>query len=304
LESTTPSELDVAHRIRRRVLQLAVQRRGAYLAQACSSAEILATLYLRLMRLGPAVTIRAEAQLTGPPRPGNPGVQGYGFNGERDGVHDRFVLSPAHYAGALYATLAEVGRLASDDFQHYALDGSALEMIGSEQSPGMEATTGSLSQGLSVALGMAAARKIKAQPGTIWVLISDGELEEGQTWEAFAAGSHHQLDNVVVLVDANSLQVDGTPQAVMNMEPIADKIRSFGWHTHEIDGHDPAAIAAAAAARIPNIPTCIVCRTRPWQGIPSLRARYPSRLHFVRFKPGEEAAALTDMATASSGAAL
>ncbi len=290
--------------MRRRMVQLAVQRGGAYLAQACSSAEILATLYLRLMHLGPALTKRADAQQTRPPRPGSPGTQGYGFNGERDGVHDRFVLSPAHYAGALYATLAEVGRLAPDDLEHYALDGSALEMIGSEQSPGMEATTGSLAQGLSVGLGMAAARKIKAQPGTIWVLISDGELEEGQTWEAFAAGAHHRLGNVVVLVDANSLQVDGAPRDVMDMEPIAGKICSFGWDAREVDGHDPAAIAAAAARRSPDVPTCIVCRTKPWQGIPSLQVRYPSRLHFVRFAPGEEVAALNDTSATPLRAAL
>jgi transketolase len=289
-------ELETASRIRSRMVQLAIARRGAYLAQACSSAEILATLYLRLMRLGPASSIRAAARTEGPPRPGDAGTQGCDFNGPRDGVHDRFVLSPAHYAAALYVTLVEVGRLDGRDLTHYGEDGSSLEMIGSEQSPGMEATTGSLAQGLSVALGMAAARMIKAQPGTIWVLISDGELEEGQTWEAFAAAAHHRLGNVVVLIDANSLQVDGAPREVMNMEPIAEKVRYFGWDTHEVDGHDPQAIAAAAARRRPGVPMCIVCRTTPWQGLPSLRQRYPERLHFVRFKPGEEEAVLSDAA--------
>lgn len=302
MDSSTGSELEVARRVRRRMVQLAVQQGGAYLAQACSSAEILATLYVRLMHLGPALANRIEAQPTEPPRPGNASTRGYEFNGQRDGIHDRFILSPAHYAGALYATLVEVGRLAPDDLRHYAHDGSALEMIGSEQSPGMEATTGSLAQGLSVGLGMAAARKIKSQPGTIWTLISDGELEEGQTWEAFAAAAHHNLGNVVVLVDSNSLQVDGAPRDVLNMEPIVDKVRSFGWNTQEVDGHDPDAIAAAAVQRAPDVPCCIVCRTRPWQGIPSLQVRYPRRLHFVRFRPGEEVAALNDTASASSEA--
>ena len=297
------AELELARRIRSRMVQLAIQRRGAYLAQACSSAEILATLYRRLMRLGPAPGIRAAAEVDGPPRPGDPGTRGCDFNGLRDGIHDRFILSPAHYAAALYVTLVEVGRLDSRDLEHYGEDGSSLEMIGSEQSPGMEATTGSLAQGLSVALGMAAARKIKAQGGTIWVLISDGELEEGQTWEAFAAAAHHQLGNIVVLVDANSLQVDGAPSDIMNMEPIAEKIRGFGWDTREVDGHNPEAIVAAAARRSPNVPLCIVCRTTPWQGLPSLKPRYPSRLHFVRFKPGEEEAVLSDAAQGTAGGA-
>ena len=304
MDASVSVELDLARRIRSRMVQLAIRRRGAYLAQACSSAEILATLYLRLMRLGPAPSIRAAAEVDGPPRPGKPGTRGCDFNGQRDGIHDRFILSPAHYAAALYVTLVEVGRLDSRDLEHYGENGSSLEMIGSEQSPGMEATTGSLAQGLSVALGMAVARKIKAQGGTIWVLISDGELEEGQTWEAFAAAAHHQLGNVAVLVDANSLQVDGAPRDIMNMEPVAEKIRGFGWDAREVDGHNPAAIVAAAAHRSPNVPLCIVCRTTPWQGLPSLKPRYPSRLHFVRFKPGEEEAVLSDAAQGNPGGAV
>ena len=168
-------------------------------------------------------------------------------------------------------------------------------MIGSEQSPGMEATTGSLAQGLSVAVGMAAARKLRGRPGVIWVLTSDGELQEGQTWEALAAGAHHRLGNLVMFVDANGLQVDGAMGDVMNVEPIAEKVRSFGWETHEVDGHDPDAIADAVSARCVESPTCIVCRTDPLRGLPSLKPRYPSRLHFVRFKPGEGDDVLSDV---------
>lgn len=277
----------VALGIRRRVAWMASARGGAYLAQACSSADILATLYSGLMDLGPAVSTLAPERPTQPPRAGVDGAAGSTFNGPRDGVHDRFVLSPAHYSGVLYATLIEVGRLDADELDQYATNGTAMEMIGSEQSPGLEATTGSLAQGLSVGVGMALARKVKKQPGTVWVLISDGELEEGQTWEALSAASHHRLGNLVVLVDANALQVDGTPASIMNVEPIAERIRSFGLITHEIDGHDPEAIAAAASSRGGDAPTCLVCRTVPWQGMPGLESRYPNKLHFVRFQPGE-----------------
>lgn len=291
----------LAFRIRRHVLSLAVRNNGAYLAQACSAAEILATLYAQLMDLGPPhpscdATARHE-----PPRPGRPGHRGADHNGERDGTRDRFILSPAHYAGALYAALVETGRLEPSALETYAVDGGLLEMIGSEQSPGFEATTGSLAQGLSVGVGVALARQLRRQPGSVWVLVSDGELEEGQTWEGLAAAAHHSLSNLIMLVDANGLQVDGDTQQVMNMEPLAAKMRAFGWQTHEVDGHDPDAIVAAAASRQPDKPTCVICRTAPWQGIPSLKTRYPQRLHFVRFKPGEAEAVQADLASQPGG---
>jgi transketolase len=278
---------DVALGIRRRVAWMAAARGGAYLGQACSSAEILATLYCGLMDLGPSESTTLPTSPTQPFRPGQPGPSGAAFNGARDGVHDRFILSPAHYSGALYATLAETGRLDGDQFDQYATNGTAMEMIGSEQSPGLEATTGSLAQGLSVGVGMALARKLRGQPGTVWVLISDGELEEGQTWEALAAASHHELGNLVVIVDANAMQVDGTPASIMNVEPIGARMASFGLITHEIDGHDTDAITEAASSRGGAAPVAIVCRTVPWRGMPSLEHRYPGKLHFVRFVEGE-----------------
>jgi transketolase len=299
---STAEVADVALGVRRRVAWMASVREGAYLGQACSSAEILATLYGGLMNLGPSESTRLPAQPTEPFRAGEAGPSGAAFNGSRDGEHDRFILSPAHYSGALYATLAETGRLDADQFDQYATNGTAMEMIGSEQSPGLEATTGSLAQGLSVGVGMALARKLRREPGTIWVLISDGELEEGQTWEALSAASHHKLGNLVVIVDANAMQVDGTPASIMNVEPIPARIASFGLITHEVDGHDTDAITEAAASRGGDAPVAIVCRTVPWRGMPSLQHRYPGKLHFVRFVPGEAELVARDLEPAGARA--
>lgn len=286
--TTTATIKTHADRIRRRVVWMAESRGGAYLAQACSSADMLATLYGRAMNLGPSVSTNAVPRPTAPPRPGDRGPAGAAFNGAPGGDCDRFVLSPAHYSGTLYATLIEFGRLDEAELEQYATNGTSLEMIGSEQGPGLEATTGALAQGLSVGVGIALARKQRSQGGTVWVLISDGELEEGQTWEALAAASHHRLGNLVVLVDANGLQVDGKPSTIMGVEPIAERLRAFGLRTHEIDGHDPAALLAAASSRGDDAPTGIVCRTTPWQGIPSLERRYPGKLHFVRIRDDEQ----------------
>lgn len=285
----------VARGIRLRVLRLAAARNGAYLAQACSSADILAALYVRLMDLAPSEGAWLPPTFRSVPRPGLPSDWGGQYNGPRECHRDRFILSPAHYATALYAALIEAGRLSETALDDCGRDGSRLEMIGAEYSPGVEATTGSLAQGLSVAIGEALARRVLGLPGTFWVLMSDGELQEGQTWEALMAAAHHRLGNLVVLLDANGLQVDGAPETVMGLEPIADKISAFGWSTEEVDGHDVEAIVAACTHREPNRPLFIICRTKPWTGITALASRYPSHLHFVRFRPGEAAAAARDI---------
>jgi transketolase len=222
-------------------------------------------------------------------------------------------MSPAHYALALYATLAEVGRLAPDALDVANSDGSTLEMIGGEHSPGFETTTGSLAQGLSVAVGVALARKRFRRPGHIWVLLSDGELEEGQTWEAVATAVSYGLDNITVMIDANGCQVDGWVKDVIGVEPIVEKLAAFGAEAVEVDGHDPVGIACAVrygrrhsvgTAMVGNYavrmsapcpraldgrPLFVVCRTTPWRGIEAIKDRH--QLHYVRFRPGEVDAA-------------
>ncbi len=283
----------IADAVRRRVLIHTIRNNGGYLCQACSSAELLATLYLRVMRLGSS---------EGPPVPvefpGVPGksqaVSGAAYNGGPGPDKDRFILSAAHYALVLYATLIEVGRLAPEALEHFNRDGSTVEMIGAEHSPGMEATTGSLGQGLSSALGMAMARRRRGESSRVWVFMSDGELQTGETWEAVSMAAHHRVDNLGVYLDANGSQVDGPIVEVQRIEPAAERVRGFGWRVHEVDGHDPDALTEPALEPPDGRPLMVLARTCPWQGIPSL-AQCAPKLHFLRFRPGEAEAALADL---------
>jgi transketolase len=280
--------------VRRRTLLHTVRRGEGYLCQACSAAEVLATLYVGVMRLGPSEGPPIPADFPGVPGAARQGIWGGGYNGRDDPALDRFLLSPAHYALALYATLVETGRLAAGALERFNRDGSSVEMIGAEHSPGMETTAGSLGQALSVGVGRALGRRRRDAGGRVWALLSDGEFQEGQTWEALAVAAHHRLDNLGVYVDANGHQCDGPVEGVLGIEPLADKARAFGWRAHEVDGHDVEALAAPAREPPDGRPLLVIARTRPWQGIPSLRARVP-KFHYVRFRPGEAEQALADL---------
>ena len=278
----------VADGIRRKAFELAVEHKGGYLIQACSSAEILATLYVRLMNLGPSSAPHLPDRFDGVPGSTSASTTwGGDWNGPDDAAWDRFVLSPTHYATAVYATLVETGRLSSEAFEEYGKDGSVLEMIGAEHSPGVEVTGGSLGQALSVAVGRALARKQRGDRGHIWVLISDGETQEGQTWEALQSAAAFGLDNLTVFVDANRWQVDGPMDRVMPVGSLCAKAIAFGCSAVEVDGHDVGAIADAASGGEPGRPRVVVCATHPWTGFPGLRERDDASVHFVRFGPGE-----------------
>lgn len=281
----------VARNIRRRVLDYVIRHNGGYLSQACSGAEILATLYTRVMQLGPSLAPMIPAPFPGVPGVHNPNFfNGSLYNGAHEPHLDRFFFSPAHYALVLYATLIEVGRMAAEALEQFNRDGSTVEMIGAEHSPGIETTTGSLGQCLSQAGGIALGRKLKGEPGRVWVLMSDGELQEGQTWEAFAALAFYQLDNVGVYFDVNAHQCDGKMDSVMSVEPIRERLESFGAQVYEVDGHDVQALAAPARMEHKNKPLVVLARTDPARGIEILRSRAP-KYHYVRFK--DEAERLT-----------
>ena len=166
-------------------------------------------------------------------------------------------------------------------------DGSIVELIGAEHSPGHEVTAGSLGQALSQAGGIALARKLRCDSGRVWVFMSDGEFQEGQTWEAFQALSYYRLDNLGVYIDVNGQQCDGLMDDVMNIEPLADRLRAFGAEVHQVDGHDPQALAAPAAQPRSGKPLVVIARTDPCRGIDLMRERAP-KLHYVRFKSPEE----------------
>ncbi len=283
----------VAAAIRRRVLLHTIENNGGYLCQACGSAETLATLYLRVMHPGPSVGPLIPREFDGVPGPGRPAGSGGAYNGERGPDNDRFLLSCTHYSLGLYATLIEVGRLDVHALDHYDRDGSTVEQIGAEHSPGIEVTTGSLAQALSVGLGMAFARRLRGDRGRVWVYMSDGELQEGQTWESLSLAAHHGLDHLGVYLDANGGQCDGPIRTVQEIEPIAERVSSFGWKVHEVDGHDSDALAAPAFEPACGKPVFVVARTCSWQGIPSLESR--ANKHYVRFRPGEAELALKDL---------
>jgi len=269
--------------IRRRVLAHTISNNGGYLSQACSSAEILSTLYTRIMNLGPSEAPLIPVPFQGVPGPGNKkAFTGAAYNGPKKPDLDRFIFSPVHYALVLYSTLIEVGRLSPEALNQFNVDGSTVELIGAEHSPGHEVTAGSLGQAISQAGGIALARRLKGDSGMVWVFMSDGEFQEGQTWEAFSAFGFHGLDNVGVFVDVNGQSCDGKMDRVMNIEPLRSRLEAFGANVHEVDGHDVDALKAAAESREQGRCLCVLARTDPTRGIHLLKNR-PDKLHYVRF---------------------
>ena len=279
----------IARGIRRRALELTIEREGCYLSQALSSADILAVLYTRVINLGQSQGPWLPPPFSGVPGDNRDAQSGAVYNGPQEPDLDRFLISAAHYAVAVYAALVEVGRMAPEGLAYFNTDGSTVEMIGAEHSPGYELTTGSFGQVMSQAGGVAMARRLHGDTGRVFVFMSDGEFQEGQTWEAVQAVAFYKLDNIIVYVDVNGQQVDGLTKEVMNIEPISARLEAFGARVEEVDGHDVEALAAAAESHHgrDGTPLFVLAYTNPSQGIPLLDERKP-HLHFVRFKDEAE----------------
>jgi transketolase len=288
LESMSPTQ--VGRSIRRVAARWALDKGGGYLGQACGVADVLAVLLTRVLDLGPSAAPDEPPRFTSVPRPGVSGPRGEDWLGTGP---DLLVVSPAHYATAMYGALVGLGRLREDAVGRHNGDGGLLEMIGAEHSPGMAVTSGSLGTALSVAVGRALGRRLQGRSGQLWVLLSDGEFQEGMTFEGLQAAVAHDLDTLRVVVDVNSMQVDGPTAEVFPSRPVTDRLRAIGWHVEEVDGHDLEAIESAArTVAAVDGPAALVAVTRPWTGFPSLLARWEAgRLHFVRLDP-EEAAVL------------
>jgi transketolase len=175
---------------------------------------------------------------------------------------DRFVLSPGHYAVVFYSAAAELGLLDRAALAEYGADGAALEAISTERTPGLDLTCGSLGQGLSGAVGLTLASRLAGDDRRTFAFLSDGELEEGQVWEAAMFAAHHELGALTVVLDANGSQVDGAITTVTTVEPIAEKWRAFRWHVLDVDGHNVAALRGAfAAASDDPRPSVIIAHT-------------------------------------------
>lgn len=279
----------VAAGIRRRVLEHTIRNNGGYLSQACSSAEILATLYVKVMDLGKIKAPLVPKPFPGVPGPDNPDYfTGAAFNGSGPDK-DRFFLSPAQYALVLYAVLIETGRMAEEGLAQFNRDGSVVEMIGAEHSPGMETMTGSLGQGISQAAGIAMARKRKGEKGRVFIFMSDGEFQIGQTWEALQALSFHMLDNVVIYVDVNGFQCDGKMCNVMDVEPLDKRLEAFGARVFRLNGHEIRKLADAGSVTPDGRPVVVLCDTDAARGIEVLKSRAP-KMHYVRFTSDDEKA--------------
>src|SRR3712207_2322576 len=200
-----------AYRIRRNALDMGEVQGQGYIGQALGVADVLAAVYTDQLRY----------------RPEDPHWAG----------RDRFLLSIGHYAIALYAALAEAGIIPLEELETYGSDDSRLPMSAmASYTPGMEISGGSLGHGLGVATGMALGLRHLGNPARVFGLLSDGELDEGSTWEAAMACAHHGLDNVTAIVDVNALQADGPTAGVLRTEPLVDKWRAFGWPAVRVDG--------------------------------------------------------------------
>ena len=224
---------------------------------------------------------------------------------------DRVVCSPAHYVIAAYAAAAGTGLLDEAKLATYGQDGSALEAVGTERSPVPDYACGSLGQGLSAAAGFALADRLRGHPeARTFAFLSDGEMEEGQVWEAAMFAGHYRLDRLTVLLDANNSQVDGPVDTITTIEPVAAKWRAFGWDAVELDGHDVDAVAAALADRREETagtdgaggagpaaaharPRILVCRTSTRHGLACLPPDADG--HFIKLPAGLAAAAEAEL---------
>lgn len=182
---------------------------------------------------------------------------------------DRFVLSKGHASAALYSVLASCGYFCEDELTSFRKLGSRLQGHPSCNClPGIEIPSGSLGQGLSIANGIALAMKLDKNPSKVFVMLGDGELQEGQNWEAAMSSAHYKLDNLIAIVDRNRLQIDGETESVKSIEPLADKWKAFGWEVLEIDGHNYQEIYGAYQEAIEKTkPTVIIANTVKGKGV-------------------------------------
>jgi len=241
---TTIALKRIANTLRQDIISMLVTSKSGHPGGSLSAAEIIATLFFREMRVKPEDPRWAD--------------------------RDRFVLSKGHAAPVLYAALAEKGYFPKEELQGLRQIGRMLQgHPDMKKTPGVDMSTGSLGQGLSAANGMALAGKLDGKDYQVFVLLGDGEMAEGQVWEAAMASAHYKLDNVTAVLDFNGLQIDGTTDSVMCSSPLAEKWRAFCWHVIEINGHDVDALieAFAEARQVKGKPSMIIAKTVKGKGV-------------------------------------
>ncbi|MGH2379083.1 MAG: transketolase [Candidatus Limnocylindria bacterium] len=255
---------DQARRVRVAVVRAVAAAKSSHVGSALSSVDLLVALYFHALRVDPA-------------RPADP-------------ARDRFIMSKAHAGIALYATLAERGFLPPERLAEYYRDGGSLAGHADATGvPGMDFSAGSLGHGPAVAVGMALRAQRTAQAWRTVTLLSDGECDEGSTWEAALLAGHLGLDGLAAIVDANGQQGMGRTRDVVDLEPLPEKWQAFGWSVREIDGHDMAAIVATLDALPfePGRPSMVIARTVKGKGVSFMEDQV---LWHYRTPAGEELA--------------
>lgn len=237
----------VAKQLRVDILKMITRAESGHTGGSLSIADVMALLYFHEMHVNPAEPDMAD--------------------------RDRLVLSKGHGAPCLYAALAEKGYFPKEWLDHLRQEGAVLQgHPDMKHTPGVDMTTGSLGQGFSAACGMAAAGKLDGASWHVYAVLGDGELEEGQIWEAAMFAHHYKLDNLTAFVDNNGLQIDGRITDVLSPEPIDEKFRAFGWHVIQADGHDVAALhdAVEEAKSVKGQPAVIIMKTVKGKGVPEV----------------------------------
>jgi transketolase len=256
---------EFAYRMRHHVIDMGEEQGQGYVGQALGAADILAAVYANRLRY------RAD----------DPHWEG----------RDRFLLSTGHYAIGLYAALAAAGIVPVEELRTYGSDDSRLPMSGmASYTPGMEISGGSLGHGLPVAVGLALGLRYRESSARVYNFLSDGELNEGSTWEAAMGAANHRLGHLTALVDINALQADGPTAGVLSIEPIHDKWAAFGWYVQRVDGNDITAVVEAldradVQATPDGRPSVVLFDTRIGSGVPLLENR--TKAHFMRIDPNE-----------------
>ena len=236
---------ETARHLRVEVLKMLHTSQSGHTGGSLSAIDVMAVLYFQRMRHDPSNPAWAD--------------------------RDRFVLSKGHAAPALYACLAGCDYFPKEDLKTLRRLGSHLQgHPDMNKTPGVEVCTGSLGQGMSQAVGLAMAARLAGRPSRVYTLLGDGEVQEGQIWEAAMSAAHYGLGNLCAIVDQNGLQIDGEVEKVMNVGPLGPKFLAFNWHVLEVDGHDIQAISRAfdEAETVTDRPTAIIARTVKGKGVP------------------------------------
>ena len=233
----------VCKQVRRDIINMTANAGSGHPGGSLSAVELMTSVFYNHMRIDPK----------------NP----------KDDNRDRFVLSKGHAAPCYYAVLAELGFIDRAEFENFRQLHSILQgHPDCKKVPGVDASTGSLGQGCSIAVGMALGAKIQGKDTKVFTILGDGECQEGQIWEAFMSAAHYKLDNLTVMIDNNGLQIDGSNDEVMSLGDLSAKLKAFGFEVYELDGHDLDAIEAALSAEIvPGKPKCILAHTVKGKGV-------------------------------------